>query len=843
MSLNVKTFVLTLIILFAGRSYSQQNRQGDEPEQQFAMPKITMPSSQAYQITKYGDVNINESSGRVTTSVPLRPFKVGNLEVPLRLSYVGNGVKVNQLTTWTGINWTLEAGGAITRIVKDEPDEKVLTRLMPDLASIELLDLGEGSPNIPVILPWLQNPIESTIDTEVDVFQFSFCGHSGSFFLNANMQPILTNRDSNMKIEIIGNLATTNHFRITTGDGIKYYFGVSAIEESSMLGTTQVPITAKATTTYYLYKIEHFLGNSINFEYISTHIGPFVELLDRSYTFSRLRWPDYFYSDADGLCREYEQSGILDPIIQNSRVRIENPKILSRIYSGSKQVLFDVSDSDNPKIKDKILENIVYKEGSTITCDTKLEYLFPNGPTVADRFFLRKVTLNDRIILDGTGHGLSNRKEIYRMEYNDPEALPERFSFSQDYLGYYNGKNNLNPFPKTNHVIFRNYNNQLADREPYFEYAQKGTLKRIYYPTKGFTEFEYEAGRRRKKPLTSPKQLQVFNNDDIPNAVLTQTYTLGSLQPTLDDNGTIPPWGVFENQTITVRFSRAGEEPCDPQERDFIKFKIKDLTTNGAETVITSNVCSLTDYQYTLIQGHVYRFILELYTVDPNFADGLQTIWANFDYIYGYTEVDWLGLRAKRVIDYTEDNTAPANTKRYYYNKAIDRNVLGMDSALQFFEPRFTSTSAVVYPCTWGGVGCINNWWRLDNLHSNSFEGYSSPALDNNVQYEYVTVSYGGDNFERGGIEKKFNLQPYISAIFYNGATWNGETTMNPSLGNIHRNDEVLQGECSNRPTLCIMEVHCAKKGILPTSMISWRFSRRFTTWLENKPTSLALLI
>lgn len=813
MNLNIRILVLSLIVFFADRSYSQQN----SSEQQFTMPKITMPSSQAYQITKYGDVNINESSGRATTSIALRPFKVGNLEVPIGLSYVGNGVKVNQQTTWTGINWTLEAGGAITRIVKDEPDETVHQRIMPDLASIEQLNLHNGSQNVIDIIPWVQNSLDSTIDSEADVFQFSFCGHSGSFFLNANMQPVLANKDSNMKIEIIGNLATTNHFRITTGDGIKYYFGASATEESSMYGTAQGPITAKAITTYYLYKIEHFLGNSINLEYISTHVGPLVELLDRDYTISKVM--EYRFRDAppNGNCRGYTERGIQDPVIQNTRLRIEDAKILSRIYSGSKQVLFNVRNSGNPKIKDRILENILYQEGSLTVCDTKLEYLFPNGQTVADRFFLNKVIVNDRTVLDDTGHGLSGRKEIYRMEYNDPEALPERFSFKQDYLGYYNGKNNPNLFPKTNHYIFRNYNNQLADREPYFEYAQKGSLKRIYYPTGGFTEFEYEAGRRLKKPLTSPKQLEVFNNDDIPNARLTQTYILGSMLPELSSDGEIiPPWGVFEDQTITIRFSRAGEMPCDPQERDLIRFKVKDLTTNGAETVITRNVCGLTDYQHTLIQGHVYRFILELYTADPNFADGLQTISASFDYTYGYTEVDWLGLRTKRITDYTEDNAAPANTKRYYYNKAIDRSVLGKDSALQFFLPQFTSTSIVVNICSsllgGGGVMCIENYWILYNLHSNLFQSYSSPAFDNNVQYEYVTVSYGGDNFENGGIEKKFNLQPYISGHVYHEATYVGTQLIPPSLSNNHRNDEVLQGGVLEETALVYYEGSLCKK-------------------------------
>jgi len=804
MNLKIKLLVLTLIIFFANKSYSQQNN--------FTMPKVTMPSSQAYQITKYGDIDINESSGRANASIPLRSFKAGNLEVPIGLSYVGNGVKVNQQTSWTGINWTLVAGGAITRIVKDEPDEKVQNRLLPDAAYLSQLDLHNGSTDVTTIIPWLDNNNDSTIDTEADVFQFSFCGHSGSFFLNANMQPVLASKDSNMKIEIIDNLATSNHFKITTSDGIKYYFGASAIEKSSMYGTLQVPITANATTTYYLYKIEHFLGNSIFLEYTSQ--GVLMELVEKSYKiFSKVK-AHQFIDNPYSPCQNFSPSPNPDAIGENMRLRIEDAKILSRIYSGPSEVLFNVNNSPNTKIKDKILVNILYKEGGITVCDTKLDYLFPNGSADADRFFLKKVILNDLILLDDTGHALNDRKEIYRMEYNDPESLPARFSFKQDYLGYYNGKNNPNLFPKTDNYLLSYYNYQLADREPYFEFAQKGSLKRLYYPTGGFTEFEYEAGRRLKKPLTSTKQLEVFNNDDIPNAQLTKTYTLGSLLPTFNDEGpSTPPWGVFENQTITVRFSRAGIIPCDPQERDFIRFKIKDLTTNGTETVITRNVCSLTDYQHSLIQGHVYQFKLELYTTDPYFADGLQTVWANFDYTYGYTEVDWLGLRTKRIIDYTEDNATPTNIKRYYYNKAIDRNVLGKDSALRFFEPKFTSTSLVTICCDGGGGASgmyqFNNYWHLENLHANPFESYTSPATDNTVLYEYVTISYGGDNFENGGVEKKFDLPQYVPGHVYHAAIG---VEPNPSLLERHRNDDVLHGSVLEQTDLMYYSGALCKK-------------------------------
>jgi hypothetical protein len=89
----------------------------------------SLPSSSAFQTTKFSDVNVNESSGRVTTSIPVYNYQVGKLQVPVSLSYVGNGVKVAQQSNWVGTNWNLNAGGVITRIVNGYPDEKASVRL------------------------------------------------------------------------------------------------------------------------------------------------------------------------------------------------------------------------------------------------------------------------------------------------------------------------------------------------------------------------------------------------------------------------------------------------------------------------------------------------------------------------------------------------------------------------------------------------------------------------------------------------------------------------------------------------------------------------------------------
>ena len=84
---------------------------------------FSVPSPSAAQMTRYGGVSANEHSGRVTTSIPLYTYQAGNLSIPIGLSYVGNGVKIDQQSSWVGTNWNLIAGGAVTRIVNHIPDE------------------------------------------------------------------------------------------------------------------------------------------------------------------------------------------------------------------------------------------------------------------------------------------------------------------------------------------------------------------------------------------------------------------------------------------------------------------------------------------------------------------------------------------------------------------------------------------------------------------------------------------------------------------------------------------------------------------------------------------------
>ena len=65
------------------------NLQGQEIE----LPNLSPQSPNAFQFTKYGEVNVNESTGVISPSIPLYSYKAGGIEIPIILIILGTLLK------------------------------------------------------------------------------------------------------------------------------------------------------------------------------------------------------------------------------------------------------------------------------------------------------------------------------------------------------------------------------------------------------------------------------------------------------------------------------------------------------------------------------------------------------------------------------------------------------------------------------------------------------------------------------------------------------------------------------------------------------------------------------
>src|SRR3989339_657329 len=188
------------------------------------------------ELGKYGAWPVDYYHGLPQINIPLYDLKVGDLSLPISLSYHASGIKVDEEASWVGLGWSLNAGGVITRQIKGADDFKTGKITVKTFEEIE-------NGNIPTledamnIKPSPDNCSPQQIkDAQSDIFSYNFAGYSGQFVLEnlTNRKykiHFLTNNDGliiddiqNFTTIVNNDTVTAYTFRITDKKGVKYYF-------------------------------------------------------------------------------------------------------------------------------------------------------------------------------------------------------------------------------------------------------------------------------------------------------------------------------------------------------------------------------------------------------------------------------------------------------------------------------------------------------------------------------------------------------------------------------------------------------------------------------------------
>lgn len=740
----MRIFFLICCLLLSLNIFSQQGSD-------LQLPNIIPPSPTPFELTKYGNMEILESKGLLSTSVDLYNYQAGRLQLPISITYTGGGIKVDQLCSWTGINWNLRAGGVISRTVRDRTDEASIRKFY---TTVELNDLLNSNEGIEILS---HMPTDFT-DTEVDIFNFNFAGYSGSFYLDENLQPRLASYDKELKIEFITNPIQDNdnqQILITDPNGVKYYFGgLNATERTRLdvsgtsFNTLQNPITS-----YYLTKIINPYFDEINFSY-TQEASDYNVLIGTNETATKI-----YNDDVNGYPNYIENySGI-----SYTRTKTYNGKFLSRITNNRTNVEICLLSTEYPnehfhRILDsvKITKNI----GNNVFEDLKIfkfQYLFQGNVSSSTRFFLENlITYNSN----------DQKENQYSFEYNSPTELPNRLSFSKDLLGYYNGAFNSTGLPKTNHDKFKTSiaGVILADRSYNFNNALKGSLSKITYPTGGSTTIEYE-GIPEKNTINVIKNLRVYNDLSTltPNAypvpdtkLLTQVY-IGSSQNEL----------IHQNQDIIFNIHATAQGVLNGQYKVIVTVKeVEDMSPIQVHSFnLEYGVFSYDkNFIFNLIQGNIYQVSLEL--VVP-YGTNSSAIDVNLDFEYstGTQIVDGHSLRVKRITN--KSSTSKNEVKRYYYTKITDINKTDMLSFKNdFYGTNLEFLMYIKYEMrSFGILGTIFPKAITNQKYTLYSEPSKGASNDDQKIYNYITTSYGGDNFENGGSQKLFKTSSSVSPI------------------------------------------------------------------------------
>lgn len=74
-------------------------------------------SPEAAAFDRVPDIPVSSYTGALSLSIPIYTVTCGDIVLPISLDYQGTAIPVRQEATWVGLNWLLNAGGAvITRI-------------------------------------------------------------------------------------------------------------------------------------------------------------------------------------------------------------------------------------------------------------------------------------------------------------------------------------------------------------------------------------------------------------------------------------------------------------------------------------------------------------------------------------------------------------------------------------------------------------------------------------------------------------------------------------------------------------------------------------------------------
>ena len=74
-----------------------------------------IPSPTVASLAKFGDIPVSMFTGTPKITIPIFELKSLEKSMPISLDYDVSGFQINDLPSCTGHNWTLQAGGVITR--------------------------------------------------------------------------------------------------------------------------------------------------------------------------------------------------------------------------------------------------------------------------------------------------------------------------------------------------------------------------------------------------------------------------------------------------------------------------------------------------------------------------------------------------------------------------------------------------------------------------------------------------------------------------------------------------------------------------------------------------------
>lgn len=215
------------------------------------------PSTAA--LMKFNDTPVSYFTGLPQIEIPLYDLQGGSINLPIRLSYHASGIKIDEKSGWVGMNWALNAGGAISRTVMGSVDEgssgyTKFSKNIPDWITLPYFNRIFSADSL------YQLALCEGYDSEPDVFSYNFGNHSGKFILTSDKKGNTTAQTiphSNLKIvpKTIHNQQKIDCFEVTDEKGFTYVFGYDGERYAIDVAETELSINTYSNSAWQLLDI------------------------------------------------------------------------------------------------------------------------------------------------------------------------------------------------------------------------------------------------------------------------------------------------------------------------------------------------------------------------------------------------------------------------------------------------------------------------------------------------------------------------------------------------------------------------------------------------------------
>ncbi|MDX1718533.1 MAG: hypothetical protein R3353_00090 [Salegentibacter mishustinae] len=696
-------------------------------QEEFALPKVSPPSPEAASFAKFAETPVSHYTGLPSISIPFHSIDLDGMEIPVGLAYHARGVKVEEIASRVGIGWTLNAGGAVTRQVRGSSDE------LPGYGYLNLSTYSNFFKSRSARSSAYNNLLNHPeYDMIPDKFQVQAPGLSATFFFNQlTGKPLLKSYDD-LEISYEFEDGKIAQFIIKNSKGYTYYFGISKNSGRDAFDHDRV-------TNSYSYSQQGSLTDNPGDTFLVYNswklmdiVSPNGETVSFSYAYES---PVFFRRNYDKLDMNANQAVSYFSKVQSKQyqlLQIDAPNTRIKFLIGAERSdlenAYPLSSVEVYRGTSNLLKsfNLNYSYSDCVDDNNQLHHLKTFDPKADKRLLLSSVTEKGN---DGSS------KPPYTFEYN-PNPLPNRFSNSQDYWGYYNEADN------GRFLTFFDYGTTGIDRSVNTIASRAGMLEKITYPTGGYTKFTYE--HNKAKPNGNIEDL-FFSNTNPANE-----ETKFARLSHLDHNRENFYSGSY-HKPFTISSGIEGKVSTDISFADNsgcfstvygsgCKFRvyIKQGSLMVAELFIGQDQLTLQPGDYTLVvtpQGTHDPF-----SMNDSFIAGLS--WMEVTQASTSDILYTSGKRIKKIDTYDSDHSL-VSFKEYEYKRAngdCSGAVLGLPSFYSIDQTMSLDGSVILKP-----DGAVPG-------------SPLSTAQGNSIGYGMVTEYFGDKNNNIGKTEYEFSL-------------------------------------------------------------------------------------